>query len=122
MDAFEILSEPSRRRLLTALLAGAKPVNELVEACRMSQPVVSRHLKLLREAGLVSVTPDGQRRYRLTPEPLAEVDEWLMPYRRLWAGRLDALEAHLLDRHGPPAQGRAEAGQGRSNPGEGEAT
>jgi DNA-binding transcriptional ArsR family regulator len=99
MKAFEVLAEPNRRRLLDALVDGAKPVNALVDAIGMSQPVVSKHLKVLREAGLVKVEPDGQRRlYSLDPRPLAELDEWLERYRALWAGRFDALETHLDER------------------------
>ena len=99
MKAFEVLAEPNRRRLLDALVDGAKPVNALVDAIGMSQPVVSKHLKVLRDAGLVKVEPDGQRRlYSLDPRPLAELDEWLERYRALWDGRLDALETHLDER------------------------
>ena len=95
-ETFQVLAEPSRRMLLNALLTGEAPVNDLVAASGMSQPVVSKHLKILREAGLVSVRPDGQKRlYSVNAAPLAEMDGWLMPYRKLWAGRLDALERHL---------------------------
>lgn len=81
-------------------------MGELVELTGMHQPGVSRHLRILREAGLVDVRADAQRRlYRLRPEPLAELDEWLEPYRRFWSGRLDALERHL-DRTNPPPSGR----------------
>jgi DNA-binding transcriptional ArsR family regulator len=96
VSAFNVLSEPSRRGLLDALREGAKPVNELVETVGMSQPVVSKHLRILREAGLVTVKPEGQRRlYRLNPQPLLEMDAWLEPYRRFWSDRLDALDEHL---------------------------
>jgi DNA-binding transcriptional ArsR family regulator len=95
-DTFQILAEPSRRVLLKALLAGELPVNTLVELSGMSQPVVSKHLKILREAGLVDVRPSGQRRlYSLRPEPLRDLDDWLQPYRQYWSDRLDALESHL---------------------------
>jgi DNA-binding transcriptional ArsR family regulator len=98
MTPFEALAEPNRRRILDLLRAGERPAGDLVEALSISQPGVSKHLKLLREAGLVSVRADGQRRlYRLRAEQLAEVDAWLAPYRRAWAGRLDALERHLED-------------------------
>ncbi|MCZ6889192.1 MAG: metalloregulator ArsR/SmtB family transcription factor [Gammaproteobacteria bacterium] len=98
MSAFATLAEPSRRLLLDALLDGAKPVNSLVEIIGMSQPVVSKHLRILREAGLVNVKPDGQRRvYSVNPEPLAELDAWLEPYRKFWSEKLDALERHLLE-------------------------
>ncbi len=96
MSTFNTLAEPNRRKLLDALVDGPQPVSALVDAIGMSQPVVSKHLKVLRDAGLVRVTPDGQRRlYSINPEPLSELDDWLAKYRRLWAGRLDALEAHL---------------------------
>ncbi len=105
MDTFPTLAEPNRRKLLDALVAGPKTVTQLVDTIGMSQPVVSKHLKVLRDANLVSVTPDGQRRmYRLNPEPLAELDAWLAPYRALWAERLDALEAHLHARHNGPGE------------------
>ncbi len=95
-DTFQILAEPSRRVLLQALLDGEAPVNTLVDVSGMSQPVVSKHLRILREAGLVAVRPVGQRRlYSLKTEPLRGLDEWLEPYRQYWANRLDALEAHL---------------------------
>ena len=98
MTPFEALAEPNRRRILDLLRAGERPAGELVEALAISQPGVSKHLRLLRESGLVSVRADGQRRlYRLQSAKLAEVDAWLAPYRRAWAGRLDALERHLED-------------------------
>jgi DNA-binding transcriptional ArsR family regulator len=78
------------------LRAGERPVGDLVAATTLSQPSVSKHLRALRAAGLVDVRPDAQRRvYRLRPEPLRDLDEWLRPYRTLWASRLDALEEHL---------------------------
>ena len=93
---FEVLAEPSRRRILDLLRDGERLVGELVKKVKLSQPAVSKHLKVLRDAGLVDVRPEGQRRwYRLRAEPLAEIDEWLEPYRAFWSGRLDALEAHL---------------------------
>jgi DNA-binding transcriptional ArsR family regulator len=93
---FNALSDPARRRILELLRERERPVNELVERLRLSQPGVSKHLRVLREAGLVSVRPDGQRRwYGLRAEPLAELDAWLAPYREFWGGRLDALERHL---------------------------
>jgi DNA-binding transcriptional ArsR family regulator len=93
---FEVLAEPRRREILDLLRAGERPVGELVDALSLSQPAVSKHLKVLRDAGLVEVRHDAQRRwYRLRPGPLAEVDAWLAPYRDLWRDRLDALEAHL---------------------------
>jgi DNA-binding transcriptional ArsR family regulator len=96
MTAFEALAEPRRREILDLLRERERTVGELVERIPISQPGVSKHLRVLREAGLVEVRPDGRRRlYALRPEPLAELDAWLAPYRRHWAGRLDALERHL---------------------------
>jgi DNA-binding transcriptional ArsR family regulator len=93
---FEVLAEPRRREILDLLRAGERSVGELVEALRLSQPAVSKHLKVLRDAGLVEVRQDAQRRwYRLRLAPLVEIDAWLEPYRDLWRNRLDALEAHL---------------------------
>src|SRR5437016_7256652 len=93
---FEVLAEPRRREILDLLRAGERPVGELVEKLALTQPAVSKHLKVLREAGLFEVRQDAQRRwYRLRPAPLAEVDAWLAPYRRLWNTHLDALERHL---------------------------
>ena len=95
---FELVAEPSRRQILDLLRERARPVGELVKLLGLSQPGVSKHLRLLREAGLVRVRRDGQRRwYELDPEPLAELDEWLEPYRHLWEERLDRLERHLDD-------------------------
>lgn len=93
---FEVLAEPRRREILDLLRGGERLVGELVEQLTLSQPAVSKHLKVLRDAGLVDVRRDAQRRwYRLRPAPLVEVDAWLEPYRELWRDRLDALEAHL---------------------------
>jgi DNA-binding transcriptional ArsR family regulator len=93
---FNVLADPTRRRILDLLLDGPRAVGELVKRLKISQPGVSKHLRVLREAGLVSVRSEAQRRiYELRPEPLAEVAEWLEPYRRLWSERLDALERHL---------------------------
>jgi DNA-binding transcriptional ArsR family regulator len=94
--AFEAVAEPARRRILDLLLAGERPVGELVGELVMSQPAVSRHLRVLREAGLVTARTDAQRRlYRIEPGPLADLDAWLRPYRRLWAASLDRLARHL---------------------------
>ncbi|MGH8903646.1 MAG: ArsR/SmtB family transcription factor [Egibacteraceae bacterium] len=94
--AFDVLAEPTRRRILDLLLDRPRVVGELTERLGLSQPGTSKHLRVLREAGLVRVRQDAQRRwYELRPEPLVEVDAWLAPYRRLWADRLDALERHL---------------------------
>jgi DNA-binding transcriptional ArsR family regulator len=94
--SFAVLAEPTRRDILDLLRDGERPVGDLVEHLGISQPLVSKHLRVLRDAGLVDVRPDAQRRlYRLSPEPLAEVDAWLAPYRRLWNRSLDKLEKHL---------------------------
>src|SRR6266508_3815056 len=94
----EALAEPNRRRILDLLREGERPVGELVDALAVSQPAVSKHLGVLRTAGLVDVRADAQRRlYRLRPDGLREVDEWLAPYRALWADRLDALEQVVRD-------------------------
>jgi DNA-binding transcriptional ArsR family regulator len=93
---FEVLAEPTRRRILDLLLDGERPVGELVDRLELSQPGVSKHLRVLRDAGLVNVRRDAQRRlYGVRAEPLTEVDAWLAPYRRFWSDRLDALERHL---------------------------
>ena len=90
------LSDPSRRAVLGLLRQRPHAVGELVGALKMSQPATSKHLRVLREAGLVRVVPDAQRRiYALDPAPLSELDEWLAPYRALWNDRLDALGRHL---------------------------
>jgi DNA-binding transcriptional ArsR family regulator len=93
---FDVLAEPTRRRILDLLLERPRPVAELTEALGLTQPGTSKHLRVLREAGLVRVRAEAQRRwYELRPEPLAQIDAWLQPYRRLWADSLDALERHL---------------------------
>lgn len=93
---FEVLAEPRRRQILDLLRDGERPVGELVERLGLTQPAVSKHLRVLREAGLVEARQDAQRRwYRLRPEPLTEIEAWLAPYRRLWNTHLDALERHL---------------------------
>jgi DNA-binding transcriptional ArsR family regulator len=94
--AIEVLAEPSRRRILDLLREGERPVGELVSLTALTQPSVSKHLRILREAGLVDVRADAQRRlYRVRAEPLAELDRWLEPYRAMWTKRLDDLERHL---------------------------
>jgi DNA-binding transcriptional ArsR family regulator len=94
--SFEVLAEPNRRRILDLLLVAERPVGDLVDALAVTQPAVSKHLRVLREAGLVEVRTEAQRRiYRLRTEPLRDIDEWLEPYRRLWASRLDDLAQHL---------------------------
>jgi DNA-binding transcriptional ArsR family regulator len=93
---FEVLAEPNRRRILDLLSLAELPVGDLVEATALSQPAVSKHLRVLREAGLVESRVDAQRRiYRVRAEPLRAVDDWLAPYRQLWAKSLNALERHL---------------------------
>jgi DNA-binding transcriptional ArsR family regulator len=95
-STFEVLAEPNRREILDLLREGERPVNDLVDRLRLTQPTVSKHLKVLRGAGLVDVRQDAQRRwYRLRLEPLTEIDAWLEPYRRMWTTSLDALERHL---------------------------
>ena len=92
----EVVAEPTRRRILDLLRAGERSVGQLTEELGLAQPAVSKHLRVLREAGLVDVRVDGPRRlYRLQAAPLAELDEWLAPYRQFWADRLDALEERL---------------------------
>lgn len=94
--AFEVIAEPNRRRILDLLMEEERPVGDLVEAMRVSQPAVSKHLKILRDAGLVEARTDAQRRiYRVRTEPLRDIDEWLRPYRQQWSARLNALERHL---------------------------
>jgi DNA-binding transcriptional ArsR family regulator len=96
MTAYTALAEPHRRQILDLLRDSERSVNDLVARLKLSQPGVSKHLKVLREAGLVEVRPEGKQRwYGLRPQPLSEVDEWLEPYRVYWSGRLDALENHL---------------------------
>ena len=93
---FDVVAEPARRQILDLLIDGPRPVGELVSDTGLSQPNTSRHLRILREAGLVESTVDGQRRlYELRPEGLAELDRWLAPYRKLWRRSLDRLERHL---------------------------
>ncbi|QOR71943.1 winged helix-turn-helix transcriptional regulator [Ruania alkalisoli] len=95
-DPFTVLADPTRRRILDLLREQDLMVSELVDLLRTAQPNVSKHLKVLDEAHLVNARVDGPRRhYALVSEPLRELDQWLEPYRRTWAGRLDALEAHL---------------------------
>jgi DNA-binding transcriptional ArsR family regulator len=94
--AIAVLAEPHRRQILDLLLEAERPVGELVEVTALSQPAISKHLRVLREAGLVAVRREAQRRiYRVRAEPLRALDEWLEPYRALWGARLDALERHL---------------------------
>jgi DNA-binding transcriptional ArsR family regulator len=100
VTAVEALAQPTRRRILDLLRDGERPVGELVDRLGVSQPAVSKHLRVLREVGLVGVRSDAQRRlYRVRPEPLEELDAWLAPYRRMWSQSLDALERHLDERN-----------------------
>src|SRR5690242_12898179 len=95
-SVFEIIAEPSRRAILTLLVSSPQSVGEIERRLRMPQPAVSKHLRVLREAGFVESTVDAQRRlYRLNPEPLQEVETWLAPFRRFWSAHVDALERHL---------------------------
>ena len=95
-SAFGIIAEPNRRAILSLLASSERTVGEIEERLRMTQPSVSKHLRVLREAGFVEARVDAQRRvYRIRPDPLAEIDEWLEPFRRYWSPHLDALERHL---------------------------
>jgi DNA-binding transcriptional ArsR family regulator len=95
-SAFAIIAEPNRRAILRLLLSSERSVGEIERRLRMPQPAVSKHLRVLREAGFVQATVDAQRRlYRLRPEPLQEVEAWLAPFRRFWTAHVDALERHL---------------------------
>jgi DNA-binding transcriptional ArsR family regulator len=108
-SAFDIVAEPSRRAILGLLASSDYSVGELERALRMSQPSVSKHLRVLRDAGFVESRTEAQNRvYRLNPEPLKELDEWLDPFRRFWSKHVDALERHLdsLDRKSPPKRKR----------------
>ena len=93
---FEIIAEPNRRAILGLLVSSQQSVGEIERQLRMPQPTVSKHLRVLRDAGFVEATVDAQRRlYRLKPEPLQELDAWLAPFRRFWSAHMDALERHL---------------------------
>jgi DNA-binding transcriptional ArsR family regulator len=96
LELFEVVAEPNRRRILDLLLTREQPVGDLVAALSVSQPAVSKHLRILRDAGLVEARVDGQRRlYRVRAEPLSTIDEWLAPYRAVWNKSLDNLARHL---------------------------
>ncbi|HUA16237.1 MAG TPA: metalloregulator ArsR/SmtB family transcription factor [Verrucomicrobiae bacterium] len=102
-SVFEIIAEPNRRAILSCLLLSEQSVGEIERRLRMSQPTVSKHLRVLREAGFVESTVDAQRRlYRLRPEPFRQLDDWLAQFRRFWSTHVDALERYL-DRMDPPA-------------------
>jgi DNA-binding transcriptional ArsR family regulator len=99
LAAFQVLAEPRRVAILELLRDGERPVGELVELLNLSQPAVSKHLRVLRDVGLVEARIAAQRRlYRIRPEPLEELDDWLTPYRELWTTHLDKLEDHLRQR------------------------
>lgn len=94
--AFEVVAEPNRRAILSLLAREQQSVGELERRLRMPQPTVSKHLRVLRDAGFVQATVDAQRRlYRIRPESLREIDDWLAPFRRFWSDHVDALERHL---------------------------
>jgi DNA-binding transcriptional ArsR family regulator len=109
-SVFEVIAEPNRRAILSLLVSSQQSVGEIERRLRMSQPAVSKHLRVLREAGFVESTVDAQRRlYHLRPEPLQELDAWLAQFRRFWSAHVDALERHLdrmdndrMDRSTPP--------------------
>jgi DNA-binding transcriptional ArsR family regulator len=101
-SVFEIIAEPNRRAILSLLLSSEQSVGEIERKLRMPQPTVSKHLRVLRDAGFVESAVDAQRRlYRLKPEPLQALDDWLRPFRQLWSAHLDALERHLDRMHKP---------------------
>jgi len=107
-SAFAVIAEPNRRAILSLLASSERSVGEIEQELRVPQPSVSKHLRVLREAGLVESRVDAQRRvYRVRPEPLREVDAWLAPFRRFWSAHVDALERHL-DRmeQTPPKKGK----------------
>ncbi|MDP8983059.1 MAG: metalloregulator ArsR/SmtB family transcription factor [Acidobacteriota bacterium] len=112
-SVFEIIGEPNRRAILSLLAGSQQSVGDMERQLRMTQPTVSKHLRVLREAGFVEATVDAQRRlYRLKPEPLQELDAWLAPFRRFWSAHVDALERHL-DRMEPMAQPKLTKGKAR---------
>jgi DNA-binding transcriptional ArsR family regulator len=110
-SSFAILAEPNRRAILSLLLSSERSVGELEQELRLSQPSVSKHLRVLRDGGFVDVRIEAQRRlYRLRPDPLKQLDAWLVPFRRFWSKHLDALEKHLerMDKaeKAPPTKGK----------------
>jgi DNA-binding transcriptional ArsR family regulator len=112
-SAFAILAEPNRRAILRLLVSSQQSVGQIERRLRMPQPMVSKHLRVLREAGFVESTVDAQRRlYHLKPEPLQEVDAWLEQFRRLWSTHVDALERHL-DRLGQSTPTKGKTGRKR---------
>ena len=120
-SVFEIIAEPNRRAILSLLVSSQQSVGEIEHRLRMPQPTVSKHLRVLREAGFVESTVNAQRRlYRLKPEPLQEVDAWLAPFRRLWSAHIDALERHL-DRMDQSRPTKRKANRTRRGPNRGRA-
>lgn len=110
---FEVIAEPSRRAILSLLASSQRSVGEIERRLRMSQPTVSKHLRVLRDAGFVESTVDAQRRlYRLKPAPLQELDDWLDQFRRFWSKHVDALERHL-DRTDPQPPPKEKKGRSR---------
>jgi len=107
-SSFTIVAEPNRRAILSLLLSSERSVGEIERELRLSQPSVSKHLRVLREAGFVESRVEAQRRlYRLRPEPLMEIDAWLVPFRRFWSKHVDALERHLETMEKvPPMKGK----------------
>jgi DNA-binding transcriptional ArsR family regulator len=107
-SSFTIVAEPNRRAILSLLLGSERSVGEIERELRLSQPSVSKHLRVLREAGFVESRIEAQRRlYRLKPEPLMELDAWLVPFRRFWTKHVDALERHLDSMEdAPPTKGK----------------
>ena len=117
MDSvFEIIAEPNRRAILSLLASSEQSVGEIERQLRMPQPTVSKHLRVLRDAGFVESQVDAQRRlYRLTPAPLKELDAWLAPFRRFWSAHVDALERHL-DRMAQSTSTKRTTSRGRRGP------
>jgi len=115
-SAFQIIAEPNRRAILSLLVASQQSVGEIERQLRMPQPSVSKHLRVLREAGFVESTVDAQRRlYHLKPERFQEVDGWLEQFRRFWSAHVDALERHLDRMDSAPAKGKPKKGRRGSN-------
>lgn len=115
-SVFEIIAEPNRRAILSLLASSEQSVGEIERQLRMTQPTVSKHLRVLRDAGFVESTVDAQRRlYRLRPEPLQEVDAWLAQFRRFWSAHVDALERYL-DRMEEPTAAKTKIQRGRRSP------
>jgi DNA-binding transcriptional ArsR family regulator len=111
-SSFAIVAEPNRRAILSLLLASERSVGEIERTLRLSQPSVSKHLRVLREAGFVESRIEAQRRlYRLRPAPLMEIDAWIVPFRRVWSKHVDALEQHMEKTEKSPAKGKKRPGQ-----------